>query len=72
MTKDNRHSWQLTRRETAKRIYIFVFCWVVPARLEERSPLLSVCLSVCVCVCVCVCVFVCVCVTSQKELSVYW
>jgi len=39
----NRHSWQLSRRGTVKRIYICVLLWVVPARLEERPTLLSVC-----------------------------
>ena len=42
MITDNRHSWQLTRRETAKRICICVICWVVPALLEERPTLLPV------------------------------
>ena len=43
MVIDNRHSWQLTLKETVKRIYICVIWWVVPTRLEERPSLLSVC-----------------------------
>jgi hypothetical protein len=43
MIVDNRHSWQLTRKKNVKQIYICVFCWVVPARLEERPTLQPVC-----------------------------
>jgi len=43
MIIDNRNSLQLTHRENVKRIYICVFCWVVPARLEEHPTLQPVC-----------------------------
>jgi hypothetical protein len=43
MIIEDKHSWQLTGKETVKRIYICVFCWVVPARLQERPALKHVC-----------------------------
>jgi hypothetical protein len=43
MIIENRHKWQLIRRETVRRIYVCVFCWVVPARLEELPTLHPVC-----------------------------